>query len=415
MSAVDAGDLERALDEYEEFREDEGGGDGDLLAHVAALALEEAASGEDARQRDAALSQLTMAGTAGLPIVERLASGERPLAIRAKALVVLARRGDSDAMSALRGFLDEDDSEVLAAAVVGLDGGEDEELLLPLLENTSADVRRQAATALEQAAPSGNSLVALAEAARVDPEAPVRAAATRSLGAFGAPAFDHVRERLSDPDAVVRTAAVRSLVAIDRSRALAAVGLLLEVEPSQAGIEAARILAAPTEDEETVNAEGVVLARAFLRRALMTGDMTIRSQAAIALSSLPPDDSLDEDLLRAMREDEDARVRLALASTMRRREETKQRADTVLRELIEAGGMTGVQAAAILAAEEDRSAIAFLRRSLRDDDAMVRRVAARSLARDALRPDEARTALRDEDPLVRINAAGGILAASVAG
>jgi hypothetical protein len=46
---------------------------------------------------------------------------------------------------------------------------------------------------------------------------------------------------------------------------------------------------------------------------------------------------------------------------------------------------------------------------------MVRRVAARSLARDALRPDEARTALRDEDPLVRINAAGGILAASVAG
>jgi hypothetical protein len=77
--------------------------------------------------------------------------------------------------------------------------------------------------------------------------------------------------------------------------------------------------------------------------------------------------------------------------------------------------MTGVQAAAILAAEEDRSAIAFLRRSLRHDDAIVRRVAARSLARDALRPDEARAALRDSDALVRINAAGGILAASVAG
>jgi HEAT repeat protein len=328
---------------------------------------------------------------------------------------VLARRGDSDAISALRGFLDEDDSEVLAAAVVGLDGGEDEELLLPLLENTAADVRRQAATALEHAAPSGNSLVALAEAARVDPEGPVRAAATRSLGAFGAPAFDHVRERLSDADATVRTAAVRSLVAIDRSRALAALGLLLEVEPSQAGIEAARILAAPTEDEEASNTEGVVLARAFLRRALTTGDMNLRSQAAIALSSLPPDESLDEDLLRAMREDEDPRVRLALAATMRGREETKQRADTVLRELIEAGGMTGVQAAAILAAEEDRNAIAFLRRSLRHDDAMIRRVAARSLARDALRPDEARAALRDSDALVRINAAGGILAASVAG
>jgi HEAT repeat protein len=415
MSAVDAGDLDRALDEYEDFREDEGGGDGELLAQVAGLALERAVTGDDARERDAALSQLTMAGTAGLPIVERLASGERPLAIRAKALVVLARRGDSDAIAALRGFLDEDDSEVLAAAVVALDGEGDEAALIALLENTSGGVRREAAAKLEQAAPSGNALVALAEAARVDPELPVRAAATRSLAAFGAPAFDHVRERLSDPDAMVRTAAVRSLVEIDRSRALSALGLLLEVEPSQAGIEAARILAAPTEDEETVNAEGVVLARAFLRRALTTGDMTMRSQAAVALTSLPTDESLDADLLRAMRDDEDPRVRLAVASTLRRREETKAQADAALRALVQAGGMTGVQAAAILAAEEDANAIGFLRRSLRHDDAAIRRVAARALARDALRPDEARSALRDDDAMVRINAAGGILAASVAG
>jgi HEAT repeat protein len=51
--------------------------------------------------------------------------------------------------------------------------------------------------------------------------------------------------------------------------------------------------------------------------------------------------------------------------------------------------------------------------ALADPDALARRVAARALAREARAPHRARSALRDPDPLVRIAAAGGILAASV--
>jgi len=45
---------------------------------------------------------------------------------------------------------------------------------------------------------------------------------------------------------------------------------------------------------------------------------------------------------------------------------------------------------------------------------MVQRGKARALARDAMDPDAARRALSDEDALVRIYGAGGILAAAVA-
>ena len=49
-----------------------------------------------------------------------------------------------------------------------------------------------------------------------------------------------------------------------------------------------------------------------------------------------------------------------------------------------------------------------------DDASILRRTAARALARDAMDPDAARRALSDEDALVRIYGAGGILAAAVA-
>ena len=70
-SALDQGDIEGALDAYEEFRRSEGG-DVDLLAAVAALILEREAEGDDEERRGAALSQLTLAGTAGAPVLIRL-------------------------------------------------------------------------------------------------------------------------------------------------------------------------------------------------------------------------------------------------------------------------------------------------------------------------------------------------------
>jgi HEAT repeat protein len=74
--------------------------------------------------------------------------------------------------------------------------------------------------------------------------------------------------------------------------------------------------------------------------------------------------------------------------------------------------MTGAQAAVVLAGAGDDEGLARLRADLGTSDASVRRVVVRALARDALHPVEVRTALQDEDPLVRIHAAGGILAAA---
>ena len=75
-------------------------------------------------------------------------------------------------------------------------------------------------------------------------------------------------------------------------------------------------------------------------------------------------------------------------------------------------GMTGLQAAVVLAPLGDENAIALLQQRCLSDQASLRRVAARSLARDAMRPVDVRPLLHDAEMSVRIQAAGGILAAA---
>lgn len=412
MNALSQRDIPAALEQYEQFRQDEGA-DGDLLAEVAAVLLEEAALGDDERARSAAMSQLGMAGTAGAPVLERLSSGEATPAVRARALELLARRGDGGARDALLGMADSDDADVLAAYTTVLDAEDDTEHLLELLEHTAAAVRSAAARRLSGAAPSGAPRAALSEAARVDPDPTVRAAAVQSLGAYGEPAFEVLRERLGDAEQNVRMAAVRALVAADRARALTAIGPLLEMSPTPSGVEAARVLAGDV-PEEGAMPEGTVLARAFLRRALLDGELTVKAQAATALAGLPPDEELSDALVEALQAADDPRVKLSLATALRRREETRARADAALEALLETPGMPGVQAAAELAKDGHAAAIEKLATAIEEGQAPERRVASRSMARDALRPDDARMALRDEDALVRVHAAGGILAATVA-
>ena len=405
-SAVEARDVARSLDEYDRFREDEGGGDPGLLALVAALILEQAVlEGSDA-ERDAAFHQLSLAGTAADPALERLAERADDPASRARALGVLVTRGDSGAKAELRGLLDSDDTRIVAEAARTLDAPDDTAKLLELLVHTGAAVRAAAARELRDAAPDGRVYVALAEAARVDPIPKVRAAAARSLGAFGAQAFETLRERLSDADQTVRMAAVGALVEADRAQALGVVGSLLDMAPSPSGIEAARVIAAS-------GGEGADTARAFLRRALVSGEASVRSHAAVALSGLPDNDALLPALAEALESEREPEVRRALAGILADRPGTRDKALEALRAMIaDEEGMARVQAAAVLAEHEPSAAIPVLREAMERGEPDVRRTAARALARDALSPDAARTALRDEDALVRIHAAGGILAAS---
>lgn len=406
-SALDEGDIDAALDAYEEFRQTEGG-DGDLLARVAALILAEEATSGDERRRRAALSQLGLAGTRGEPILGRLSQAPGVGAARLGALAVLARRGREEARMALRSLADSDDPDVLAVATLGMDAVLDRALLLGLAGAEDANLRRAAVRALEPVVSEAEVREALVNLARVDTEASVRAAAVRVLRGAGTAAVDALRERLGDPHSSVRFAAVAALVEADLGAAVIALLPLFEVAPSPAGIEAARLLA------QLDGASEAAAARGFLSRALGAADAALRAQAGVALAGLP---LAAEAPLAAVREaleiERVPEVRLSLARALWRRDRPSAR--VALEALLDAEGLTRVQAAALLVRVDHTRAREVLRAVLASDgESIVRRTAARSLARDAMRPDAVRGSLRDDDGLVRIFAAGGILAAAAA-
>jgi HEAT repeat protein len=412
MSKVEQRDVRGALLAYERFRRDEEP-DGELLANVASLILEKEALRPEPDRREAAIHQLDLAGTAGRDALHRLAEERSSPKTRARALESLARRRVDSARDELRTYLDHEDPEVQACAVYALDAESEMDQLIARLSHGSGTVRLAAARALARSAPNTQARLALAETARVDPLAAVRGAAVLSLSAYGPDAVETLRERLSDPDDGVRMSAIGALGRTDREQARLALGPLLEMQPTPAGIEAARVLANAAEDDE--GAAGMTDARAYLRRALALPEPRMRSQAATALASLRRDPSLDAALLEALRAEQDDTVKLALAGALRHRDELAEPAQQALRALLERPGLVRVQAAALLAPDGDVAALRVLSRALRDEDRHARRTAARALARDALQPDAARRALRDRDPMVRIYAAGGILAAAAYG
>jgi HEAT repeat protein len=407
-SAVESGDLPGALEAYERFRATEGA-DPQLLARIAVLLLEREARSDDEDARRAAVQQLALAGTAGTPVLERLAVSEGVTPVRLAALEALARRGRIDARLALRALADDDDPQVVAASILGMDPALDQELLLTLARSPHVRVRRNALDALAARAEDEAVAALLAEAARSDADPTVRATAVRALGRAGTDAVAMLRERLSDADPGVRLAAVAALAASDAMRG--ALAPMIEVATSVTGIEAARLLLA----HGVPTGELASAARAFLGRALSASDPTLRAQAGVAVASLPLDREPPLDALRAaLRSERDPEVRLSLARALFRHDEEAARG--VLAELLGAeGAMPRVQAAALLASSGDARAREVLVEVLASDaPSIVRRTAARALARDALAPDAARNALVDDDALVRIYAAGGILAAAVA-
>ncbi len=413
--AVGRRDVPAALAAYDRFREVDGT-DLALLGEIAALVLEaEALSGEP-RRRDAALTQLRLAGNAGLPTLRRLADAEGDALLRARALEALTRRGDRQARAFLYALLDNEDPEVVATAIPSIDAEEEIPRLLAYLRDTDPGVRRAAALSLSSASESLQALDALAETSRVDPEPRVRAAAARALGSFGGAAAPFLRERLGDADARVRFAAVGALLRADRSRAAELLAPFLATPPSRAGIEAARLIALGADDGDDSN-DGDARrreddARLYLLGALEVDDPSLRAQAAVALASLPADDATDRRLARALAEEAEAPVKLGLARALLRGAGHDGQAQAALLELLAGEGMAAVQAAALLSKDGREEALRRLERALAGDDALLRRVAARALGAEAHRPDEVRALLHDEDPMVRIYAAGGILAAT---
>ena len=410
-NAVHARDIDGALGAYSQYR-DVDGSDAQLLGEIAALVLEDAAIDGDEAVRDAALTQLRLAGTKGRDVLERLSKTDANPMTRVRALEALTRRGDREARAYLYGLLDSDDPQVVASAIAAIDADRETDRLLQLLRDPAAEVRKSAALQLGSATESAEARQGLSTLARVDSEAGVRGAAVRALGGFGPAAVSILRERLGDPDSQVRLAVVRALIRADRAEALRLVGTLLGTPPSPAGIEAARVIALTADEERP---EGARDARAYLRAALLNEATTIRSQAAIALVSLPADSETDQALIQALEGESEAGVRLGLARALHGREVGGDEATAVLESLLSADNMPGVQAASLLARTGHEHAIATLSDATKASvDSLLRRVAARGLAREAMKPDAVRELLRDEDALVRVHAAGGILAAASA-
>lgn len=251
----------------------------------------------------------------------------------------------------------------------------------------------------------------LAGVARMDPSPSVRAAGVRSLAHAGAVAFDALRERLGDPSSSVRLAAVGALLSADSERAPLVLEPLLRIAPTPAGIEAARLLARRSGDDGVASRAA---ARSFLRQALSAASPSLRSQAGVALASLPAGTEAPLEAVReALASEPVATVRLSLARALWRADRPAAR--MALEGLLRSGGMPAVQAAALLSSEGHAEATRILQHVLSSEIASIlRRTAARAIARDALQPDRVRSALRDDDAFVRIYAAGGILAAAAA-
>lgn len=414
-SEVEHRRLPEALAAYERVRSSDGADVG-LLRHVAALALELAVESDDASVRDAALSQLHRAGERGRAVLVRL-SDHPSEAVRAPALELRAAAGDALARAELRSFLDSGDHEARAAAQAALDplNADDVALLRAALLDPSAGVRRAAAVGLRAAGPDADVRGALELVARVDPALTVRVAALHALGRQGEEAFAALRDRLSDPDVSVRMAALMALTASDPQEASGVLVAFLATPPSTSSVEAARLLALRDDEAEAARAGD------YLLSALGHDDENLRAQAAVALSSLStvfaPDAESGapryEAALRARLEVETVRrVRLVLAQILMRGVGTQAAGQAALRELLSGDDVPAVMAAVALSREGDSVALERLDAALADTHATHRRIAAAALPRDAGDPDRARAALLDDDALVRVAAAGGILASA---
>ena len=426
-AALERGDVKAAVSAYNRMGEPESA----LLARIAAALLREEALGRDRVRQQAALGQLAAAGARGRGLLQQLAdkaadnSGPAALA-GARALGLLAGRGDADAVDRLRELVNAEQTEVRAAAVSVLQPVEDLGRLLAELDSPYPSVRLAAARALgsanrntpssrENGPPLPAARIALEKCTRLDPAAEVRAAALWSLAEAGRQAAESIEQALDDAEREVRLAAIGALVLADVERAELVLGRLMQSDLGEEGIAAARHLLAMNDDrggaDPTKDSGAVAEAQRYLRRALAATEPTLRAAAAVAVDALPPERFDSGWLIERVEREKVPRVRLSLVNALWTGSE-QGRLRGALREIGATGGVSGAYAIALLAEQGDPKAVDKLCSLLARAPVAVKRVAAQVLGRDLGRPHLVRRALGDSDALVRIAAAGAVLAAA---
>jgi hypothetical protein len=410
VAASDARDVDAALEAYEDYAASDGD-DIHLLARIASVVLLEAACGPDQVIAALAVRELSQTGLMGQPVLAEVV--HRDCTASFEATVLGARRGDVDALRLLRGHADDPTPSVRAAVVIALSPELDREILVRWARDEDDAVRAAASERLGALGPSdAGALAILIANARGDASARVRARAVRALGSYGGAAFEPLRERLSDPEAMVRMAAVEALVRTDRIQARGTLLDLLATPPSPESIEAARLLMSSVGNETEPSEDDRTASLAYLRAALSASDASLRAQAAVVLVGIPGVDTLGDALATALRAESDPAASLSMARALIRRATEAGLARDTLRGLISLGGMSGTQAAVVLAEENDVVGLETLRSVAIGgaSDTNLRVVALHALGR--LHPHELASVLRDADLSARLAAASAILGAA---
>jgi HEAT repeat protein len=399
--AVAAGDVPNALRLYDEYVDERGDGDPDLLAEVALGVLRDAAASADPRVRPAGFAALRGIGVAGREALEQLAT--RPGVVGDRALAAIfeqdGRRGRTPAR--LRAALRSDDTERRVAAMVTVRGRTAIQRLAEFARDREPLVRAAAVRELARRRGVAAAAAVLTERAHDDADPTVRAAAVMALGAQGEAAAPAIAAALQDRDPIVRMAAPAALVAAIGDAAAATLVPLLTETPSNLAVESARVLVTRGHHD----------AEAYVLRVLADGPAALRAQAAVAAASLAPTHGA---ALAPFLADRDPEVAIRVGAILVRRDEYRTAAIEALRPLAaRPDGFVAVRALGALANAGDPWALDPVRQALTAPDATVRRLAAmvwpqaigpRGSDCDALAP-----LLRDTDRSVALLAAMQII------
>lgn len=361
--AAERGDLAGALRLYNDYVEERGDGDPDLLADVALATLRSAAESDDARLRSAGFSALRGVGAHARDALDALAARPGVVGDRAASVLFELDNRSGRPPERLRAALRSGDTERRVAAIVTLQGPRGLRRLVRLSRDPDAALR--VAVVRELARRRGEPAAARALIARLaeDTDPPVRSAAVMALGAHGDEAVEALRGALADRDPIVRLAAPAALMAASHDAAVEALTPLLTPEVTNLSIEAARVLASRHDEA----------AERYVVGALHHARASLRPQAAVAAQSLP-DAQLAS--LAPLMADPDTEVSIRVAAILARRSELRDDAIAALRPLaLRPDGFVAVRALGVLAGIGDAWAREHVREAFASSDANVRRLA----------------------------------------
>ena len=361
--AAERGDLVGALRLYNDYVEERGDGDPDLLAEVALTVLRDAASSDDARVRSAGFSALRGIGVHAREVLEALATREGVVGDRAASVLFELDNRSGRPPERLRAALRSSDTERRTAALVILQGPRGLRRLVRLSRDPDATLRAAVVRELARLRGEHAAAEAIIACASNDADPSVHTAAVMALGGHGHDGVETLLAALHDADSIVRLAAPSALMAASHEDAARALAPLLTPDVSNLSVEAARVLAS-RHDEAAEN---------YIVEALHHARAPLRPQAAVAAQSLSPSHFDDIAPLAA---DPDPEVSIRIASILSRSERHRAEAVAALRPLAERpDGFVAVRALGVLANLGETWARDRVREAFASSDANVRRLA----------------------------------------